>query len=255
MPTVQQLHDRLNAIGQSLKDSGDAYALLGLGSVGQERDRMDEYSDLDFFAIVKEGQKQRFIHDLFWLTNAGPYGFHFQNTADGHKFLYEDGIFCEFAVFEPHELAGIPFAPGQVVWAEDGFDTRCLEPSNHSGHYQRSDDVPWIVGESITNLYVGLCRYQRGEKLSGFKFVQNFSLDRLIDLVHIQQTAAAGHADRYMPDRRIEQRFPSTESLLAKWCQGYEKTIDSALAQLEWLEENFDVHPVIANEIRRLAAL
>lgn len=255
MPTVAELNDRLNAIGKSLKETGDAYALLGLGSVGQEKNRMDEYSDLDFFAIVKEGHKERFINDLFWLTDIAPAGFHFQNTVDGHKFLYTDGIFCEFAVFEPHELAGIPFAPGAVVWAEDGFDTSCLVPSNHAGEYQRSDDVDWIIGEALTNLYVGLCRFQRGEKLSGFKFVQSFALDRLIDLIHIRQTEQQGQADRYMPDRRLEQRFALSEDLLTQWCQGYARTPSSALEQLAWLETNFSIESAIANEIRRLAAI
>lgn len=34
----------------------------------------------------------------------------------------DDGVFCEFAVFEPHELAPIPFAPGRWVWRRDELD-------------------------------------------------------------------------------------------------------------------------------------
>ena len=45
MPSVQQLETRLQAIASSLKNSGNAYALLGLGSAGIERSRMDQYSD------------------------------------------------------------------------------------------------------------------------------------------------------------------------------------------------------------------
>ena len=41
---------RLDDIGQSLERSGHALALIGLGSVGVELDRLDSYSDLDFFA-------------------------------------------------------------------------------------------------------------------------------------------------------------------------------------------------------------
>ena len=40
---------------------GDAIALLGLGSVGSDLGRLDEHSDLDFFAIVEDGAKQRYL--------------------------------------------------------------------------------------------------------------------------------------------------------------------------------------------------
>lgn len=38
---------RLDEIGRSLIQSGHAIALIGLGSVGEELHRLDEYSDLD----------------------------------------------------------------------------------------------------------------------------------------------------------------------------------------------------------------
>lgn len=43
---------RLDEIGAALARSNRALALLGLGSVGLELERLDRYSDLDFFAIV-----------------------------------------------------------------------------------------------------------------------------------------------------------------------------------------------------------
>ncbi|MFN8449839.1 MAG: hypothetical protein U0521_14955 [Anaerolineae bacterium] len=46
---------RLDAIGAALERSSEALALLALGSVGLETDRIDAYSDLDFFAIVNRG--------------------------------------------------------------------------------------------------------------------------------------------------------------------------------------------------------
>jgi hypothetical protein len=52
MQIKQTLLARLDAIARSLEASGHAEALIGLGSVGLELDRLDEYSDLDFFAIV-----------------------------------------------------------------------------------------------------------------------------------------------------------------------------------------------------------
>ena len=57
MNKKELLLKRLDEIGRSLKKTGKALALLGLGSVGVELDRIDDYSDLDFFVIVKDGEK------------------------------------------------------------------------------------------------------------------------------------------------------------------------------------------------------
>ncbi len=69
MKTPQDLLERLDAIGESLRTSGNALALLGLGSVGTETARLDAYSDLDFFAIVREGFKAHYIDHLDWLSS------------------------------------------------------------------------------------------------------------------------------------------------------------------------------------------
>ena len=141
----ERLLSRLDEIGRSLRDSGNALALLGLGSCGQETDRLDDYSDLDFFAIVDNGSKWRFINSLDWLERVGPIAYALRNTADGYKLMFEDGIFCEFAVFEPHEMANIPFAPGRVVWQQPWFDARCCEPKIDRAS-EPSRDIHWLVG-------------------------------------------------------------------------------------------------------------
>jgi hypothetical protein len=49
----------LNAVGSSLTRSNKAIALIGLGSVGVEADRLDDYSDLDFFGVVERRLQER----------------------------------------------------------------------------------------------------------------------------------------------------------------------------------------------------
>ncbi len=72
------LLERLDAIGQTIAQTDDALVLLGLGSVGQELERLDDYSDLDFFVIAKPGKKARFIEQLDWLENTYLYTFNFK---------------------------------------------------------------------------------------------------------------------------------------------------------------------------------
>jgi len=145
---------RLDEIARSLEQSDHAIALIGLGSVGLELDRLDAYSDLDFFVIVESGYKQAYVEDLNWLSAICPIDYYFANTADGFKLLFEDHIFCEFAVFEPGELSAIPFAPGRVVWKQPQVPANISQPA-FLPSLPPKHDLEWLLGEALTNLLVG----------------------------------------------------------------------------------------------------
>lgn len=252
MTTPQQLLERLDAIGESLKASGNALALLGLGSVGTETARLDAYSDLDFFAIVREGFKARYIDNLDWLSNVHLIAYAFRNTDDGYKVLFEDDIFCEFAVFEPQELAHIPFSSGRLVWKADDFDESLCQPGLPTPEFVKS--VEFHLGEALTNLYVGMGRYHRGEKLSAARFVQNYALDHILQLAAQIESPQPTLVDQYNAERRFEQRFPNIAAHMPAFVQGYDRSPQSALAILEFLEAHFDVNRAIAARIRASCA-
>jgi lincosamide nucleotidyltransferase B/F len=250
MDKKQILISRLGGIGQSLERTGHALALIGLGSVGAELERLDEYSDLDFFAIVEKGYKQTFIGNLDWLSAVSPVAWHFQNTVDGHKLLFTDGVFCEFAVFEPPELRTIPFAGGRIVWKQPHVDDAIAIPVHTSAPVKRDKD--WLLGEALTNLYVGLCRFRRGEKLSAARLIQQSAVDRVLELAELIESEAAGQRDGFANDRRFENRFPQTARQLPAFIQGYACTPESAQAILTFLEKHFFLNPAIAQAIRDL---
>lgn len=245
------LLERLTAIGASLERSGQALALLGLGSVGVERDRLDDYSDLDFFAIVREGRKPHFLAHLDWLTDLHPVAYSFQNTVDGYKLLYEDDIFCEFAVFEPAELAQIPFAPGKIIWSAPDFDAASVSPRTVTPNGLEIT-VDWQLGEALTNLYVGLMRYHRGEKLSAQRFIEHFAVDRLLELAKRVENPKNAHPDPFMTMRRYEALYPNTAAHLGTFIQGYGRSQASARAILAWLDEHFPVNPAMKARILAL---
>ncbi len=248
----QSLLKRLDEIGHSLERSGHALALIGLGSVGLELDRIDAYSDLDFFAIVEEGYKQAFIDSLQWLSDIHSIAYQFRNTVDGYKLLFGDGIFCEFAVFELNELKHIPFAPGRIVWKRDEVPDTLGQPESRPGAPSKREK-DWLLGEAVTNVYVGLQRNKRGEKLSAMRFIQSYAVDRLLELVEYIEPPKEVHRDPFVNERRFEQRYPKLVPALASWTQGYERNSQSALAILDFLSRHFDVNESMAKEIRALA--
>lgn len=250
MTQRELLFSRLDAIGANLARSGDALALLGLGSVGIETSRLDEFSDLDFFVIVQPGSKRLYLGDLGWLSDAGERVWTFRNTVDGYKILFADGVYGECAVFEPNELSAIPFAEGRVVWKAPGVDDAIRFPMRGS-EPRRTPDVAWCAGEAISCLHVGLKRFMRGEHLSAQRLVQHHAVDRVVELAELIEQATEVSADPFSAERRFEQRYPGVARSLPDFVQGYEKTPESALAILEFLERRFDVNAAMAAEVRR----
>ena len=245
------LLSRLNDIGTSLARSKKAVALIGLGSVGMEVDRLDEFSDLDFFAIVEPGYKTEFIEQLDWLGSICPIAYSFRNTPDGHKLLFRDGIFCEFAVFEERELPEIPFAAGRIIWKkQDARDTLGLPHRVQSVHENPS--LEWTLGEALTNLYVGASRFHRGEKLSAMRLIQGYAVDRVLELAQRITRSTSSTGDVFAPERRYEQRHPSIAEELPAFMQGYDRSIESAQAILLFLEAHFQVNESLKQRLMEL---
>lgn len=254
MSRQQTLLARLDQIGQQLEHTNNAWLLLGLGSVGQELERLDRYSDLDFFVITKPGQKQRFLQQLDWLESVHPLSFIFQNTVDGFKLLFADGIYGECAIFELDEMPEIAFSPGRIVWQDPTFPGVDWTVSQQAAPPIRRDTLDFALNEALTNLYVGLCRYARGERLSGLQLVEQHAFSQLLSVLHLLESEVVYYPDQYGNERRAEQRFPQAQERFADVLQGYTRVPESALALLEWLEQIQPVNSSMAAEIRRLAA-
>lgn len=244
------LLSRLIQIAQSLEQSKRALALIGLGSIGLELERLDTHSDLDFFVIAEAGFKQEFLEQLDWLIRLAPIAYVFQNSADGHKLLYKDGVFCEFAIFEIHELSKIQFSPGRIIWKKPEILENIAIPKLEIPQHQHS--LEWNLGEALTNILIGLKRFYRGEKLTAARFVQQYALDRVLELHQSLQASEQPFRDPFNPERRLEQRYPEFAAHISEFVQGYERTPESALALVNWLEQHFAVNNAIVQMIRDL---
>jgi hypothetical protein len=135
------------------------------------------------------------------------------------------------------------------VWKDEGFDDALAVPQPiHHSHKTNEE----LLGEAVTNLYVGLSRYHRGEKLSAARFIQGYAVDRVIELAHQVEDEQPAHKDPFTAERRFEVRFPQTAALLPEFMQGYDRTPESARAILTFLDQHFDVNPTMKNLILRL---
>jgi hypothetical protein len=250
MTVPQRLLQRLDDLGSVLAARGDAIALIGVGSVGVDVERLDEHSDLDFFAVVEDVAKQQYLDSIDWLEALCPVAFSFPNTIDGRKVLFEDGLFAEYAVFTLDELAQGSFSPGRVVWRRADAPSG-LEVPKHVPGPSPHDTVEYQVNEALTNVYVGLHRDARGEKLSAMRFIQSLAVDRVITLLGLLEPDAGPRQDAFAVERGVETRFDGALPLAAM-VPGYDRNREAAGAILAWLELHANVDPTMAKAIRDL---
>jgi hypothetical protein len=248
----QRLLQRLDDLGVVLAQRGDALALFGLGSVGVDLERLGDHSDLDFFAIVDDAAKQRYLDSIDWLEQLAPVLFSFENTVDGRKVLFADGLFAEYAVFTLAELRAASYPRGRLVWKRDDAPDG-LERGRLPGPSPYDESAEYQVNEALTNLYVGLHRDLRGERLSATRFIQVHAVDRLLTFLDLTVGTRA-RQDAFVVERGAERRFGPDALPLARFVPGYDRNREAALAMLEWLEPRAEVDQALAAAIRLLAA-
>ena len=232
---MNRIQKRMEDLAQRVSHDPDVSCLLGLGSMS-ELSRLDEYSDLDFFLIVKDTAKDKFLHDLTWLEVEDIH-FCFQNTKDGYKVLFKDNIFAEFAVFTETEILSAHFSKGLVYYQNEDFDLAKIEPRNTP--QEKTIDPAFHVNEALTNIYIGLKRDLRGEHSSATTFIQSYAYHLIIELFRFVFDEKSIHKDPYVYERRIEQRFPDAIFLIQEMRQGYLKNKASAKAMLDFLILHF----------------
>ena len=204
------LLNRLNRIGEVLRDRGDAVALLGLGSVGRDLHRLDEHSDLDFFVVVDDDAKARYLNSLDWLQAAAAVAFSFPNPADGRKVLFADGLYAEYAIFTVTELREAQYPPARLVWQREDAPNGLDLPVRNLD--QGRSNISHQVNEAMTNLFVGLHRELRGERLSAMRLIQVHAVDRILHVLEMSAEDGVTRQDRFAPERGVEFQHRSRET-------------------------------------------
>lgn len=246
---------RLDDLAAGLATRPGTIAVLGLGSAGVQTERLDEHSDLDFFVIVDDDAVAGYLESIDWLEESAPVVYSFANEHNGRKALFADGIFVEYAVFTLDQLATLPFAGARVVWQRDGALPGLVHSGARPPNPTPFDTIEFHLNEALTNLYVGMHREVRGERLTATRFIQSYAVDRVIALLRLRpdltRQASVG-IDPWDCTRRVELAYPPVVLPLSAMVPGYAHNSSAARTILGWLTERFDVDPVIRQAIERL---
>jgi len=180
--------------------------LVALGSMAEQGRTPDNWSDHDFFVIVKTGEQESFRQNLDWLPYTEHIVMNIRETEHGLKVMYNIPHLIEFAIFDANELHGakandyhILLDKGDVQGIMAQISTRSPKPN-----YNPQRDLLMV----LSLFYVGAGRYARGEKLSAHVFIKHHLLHHLLPLL-IHLLGDNPKLDNLDPFRRLEQVYPA----------------------------------------------
>lgn len=204
--------DRSRALRSAVEQHDDLTGLVLLGSAADSaRDRRDEWSDHDFFAIVADGRGDAVRPDLAWLPAQDELAATAREGGIGFVALYDDGHVFEFALAEIGELGGALAEEATVVVDDDARLAGLIAEGRARVRAQPPADPAEQVVLMLVKLLIGVGRARRGELLTAGEFVRTWAVQCLVRAVR----ARAGAPARVDPVRRFEQDHPAMGARIA----------------------------------------
>ncbi len=229
--------------------------LAGLGSFAMIDYQPDQWSDHDFFLIVKPGTQEQFRSDLSWLPNHHDIVLSYRETDHGLKVLYRYPHLIEFAVFDREELNLARINRYRIYLEKEPLANafRALREKSTRETQHTRDDL-FHLGQFLTILYVGVGRFRRGEELSGHLFVKTSSLYHLVPLLKKYiQADNTSLLDNLDPFRRFDMVYPKVARELQL---ALEKPVPDCAIELlgiahQYLSEQIEDYPIKAVNVVR----
>ena len=201
-------------LSESAQDNPDVLGLVLVGSAA-ETFRADEWSDHDFFLIVKPSQGERFRNDLSWLPSPTEIAFSPRETDHGLKVVYRNGHVLEFAVFEDKELELASVNTWEVPIDKTNITERV------KAIQARTNPRPFILEDEwalfLATILIAIGRARRGELLIAGQGIRTRALNHALGLLRAskspldQTTELEDNLDRF---RKVETQYPEEAKIL-----------------------------------------
>ena len=234
MNTIQEFQNFSNELVENLRPIDDVLGLVFLGSTADTQ-RIDQWSDHDFWVVVTDGQAERFRQDLNWLPNYKDILFAPRETQHGFKVMYRNGHILEFAIFDDSELE-IAGADDYSVPLDKANITERMAVIAAKSQPKRIDPLASLQ-LYLATLIIGVGRARRGETIVAQQFIHSFALAQFLGLLkHFVPpvTGAAKVADTLNTFRRVEKQYPEiAEKIAALFKLDLDEAAEQQLALLE----------------------
>jgi hypothetical protein len=230
---LSEFLDYSRRLGENAQADPDVIGLVLVGSTA-DTSRVDEWSDHDFFWVVKPGTGERYRTDLSWIPDIAQAVLWPRETDHGLKVMFDDGRVLEFAVFEDEQLELAALNAYEVSVDKSDLTERCRVIAAKS-----ADQKPLEWSREfelfLSLILLGVGRDRRGEKLIAGQFIRSYSLNHLLALIRISQKPLPGsesREDNLNSFRRFEMQFPAFAESIESACQLEVEAAAQALVQL-----------------------
>ncbi|QNO37266.1 hypothetical protein H4J02_12630 [Protaetiibacter sp. SSC-01] len=195
---------RLRALIDAASARPEIVGLVGFGSTA-DRDRADEWSDLDIAVIVEPGQEDRLRRELDWLPRPERIALSVVDQWDALMVVTDDGALMEF---------GIARLDAFTTWIADRaeviLDRGGVEPALRQilARPARGVDVAVETRVALVKLLVGAGRARRGELLTANRNIRGEALEHLLRAWAAALPGDHAVLDSLDPHRRFERAHP-----------------------------------------------
>jgi hypothetical protein len=211
-PQFQQFTATLQ---HSLSADDRVRALVGIGSLAQP-ERVDRWSDHDFWVITTAEGQAHFLEDLSWLPDQSAIALALRPAPEYYTVLYTTGHIAEFAVFALTDLSRGQLDRYRMLFDKSDIRTQIQAIFERTQAKQRdSADPAPTIGHFLVTLCTGVARDARGERLSARTYIFQYALDDMLALItQLIPAQQADLRDSFDPRRRFEQAYPDLSTLL-----------------------------------------
>lgn len=251
MTSPERFAEISTGLAAGVRETDGLIGLVLLGSASDDaRDRRDEWSDHDFFAIAETGAGARLRPDLSWLPDQDAVALTAREGEIGFVALYDDGHVLEFAFSEAGELTGAVARDASVVVDDVSGTTAALiaaarARADAADAFDPANDARLV----LVKLLIGVGRSRRGEELAAGALVRQWAVQHLVRALRGRHgDRSTSHRDTIDPVRRFERDFPvEAAAIVAAVAQPVE---EAALALFRLtrttLEPGWDAFPTRA---------
>ena len=236
MTANKALADFLNysdRLAESAQENADVLGLVLVGSAA-DTSRVDEWSDHDFFLVVKPGTGESFRQNLSWLPDSDDVIVAARETAHGLKVVYRNGHVLEFAVFEDAELELASVNYWAVPVDKSNITARVQAIESRTKGAAFDEQTEWGLFLALVLIAVG--RARRGEILIAGQAIRSYYLKHVLGFVRDRLPVALGTEgleDNFDRFRRFEKQYPAEAARIESILQL--PVEDSAMAQLDFV--------------------
>ncbi len=189
-------------------------ALVAIGSLAQP-ERLDRWSDHDFWVITTAEGQPHFLSDLSWLPDHSAIALTLRPAPEYYTILYTTGHIAEFAVFALTDLIHGQLDRYLMLFDKNDIGTQIQAIYQRTQDKRQNDDSARTIGHFLVTLCTGAARDARGEQLSAHKYIFQYAVDDLLSLITQNIPAQQSNLlDRFDPRRRFEQAYAELSTLL-----------------------------------------